>query len=383
VRRVRVALLGDAMCDPRPRGLARYTRGLCTALLESGEVDLELVVQVSPGVIALPPARVSRLTASRELVREQVELPRLLSRRQIDVLHAPANRGLPVWAPCPTVVTRHDVIERMFAPEHRGSRRGRLRMLYSDAISMRRATVVTTVSETSQRDIERQWPGCRGRTLVAGEGVDARFFDPRLGEAAEPVRARLQLPGAFVLYVGGFEPRKDVATLIAAMATCRVRDLGLVLAGALGPWRQRILTALATAGIADRTRLLDFVGDEDLPGLYAAARCVVCPSRYEGFGLPVIEAMATGRPAVVSDGGALPEVTGGAAAVFAAGDALALTAALEQVLTDSRLATRLIEQGRRRAEDYRWERVVARYVSLYRRMSGADAVPPATQPVYA
>jgi glycosyltransferase involved in cell wall biosynthesis len=371
------------MCDPRPRGLARYTRGLCTALLESGEVDLELVVQVPPGGSALPPARVSRLTASRELVREQVELPRLLARRQIDVLHAPANRGLPVWAPCPTVVTRHDVIERMFAPEYRGSRRGLLRMLYSDAISMRRATVVTTVSETSQRDIERQWPGCRGRTLVAGEGVDARFFDPRLGGAAEPVRARLQLPSVFVLYVGGFEPRKDVATLIAAMGTCRVRDLGLVLAGALGPWRQRILTALAAAGIADRTRLLDFVGDEDLPGLYAAARCVVCPSRYEGFGLPVIEAMATGRPAVVSDGGALPEVTGGAAAVFAAGDALALTAALEQVLTDSRLATRLIEQGRRRAEDYRWERVVGRYVSLYRRMSGADAVPPATQPVYA
>jgi alpha-1,3-rhamnosyl/mannosyltransferase len=133
----------------------------------------------------------------------------------------------------------------------------------------------------------------------------------------------------------------------------------------------------------NRTRVLDFVGDDDLPGLYAAARCFACPSRYEGFGLPVIEAMATGTPAIVSDGGALPEVAGGAAAVFPAGDAAALASAIEQVLTDSRLATRLIEQGRRRAEEYRWERVVGRYVSLYRRLSGADAVPPATQPVYA
>ncbi|HXD96633.1 MAG TPA: glycosyltransferase family 1 protein [Candidatus Acidoferrum sp.] len=381
--RVRVSLLADAMCDPRPRGLARYTRGLCTALLESGEIDLELVAHLSPAAGELPPAPVSRLTASRELVREHVELPRLMSRRQIDVLHAPANRGLPVWAPCPTVVTRHDVIERMFAPGHRGSRRGRLRMLYADAIAMRRSTVVTTVSETSRRDIERQWPGCRGRTLVAGEGVDSRFFDPRVSEATERLRARHQLPRSFILYVGGFEPRKDVATLIAAMAACRVPDVGLVLAGSMGQWRDRILASLATAQIAGRTRVLDFVGDDDLPGLYAAARCFVCPSRYEGFGLPVIEAMATGRPTIVSDGGALPEVAGDAAAVFPAGDAAALTSAIEQVLTDSRLATRLIEHGRRRAEEYRWERVVGRYVSLYRRMSGADAVPPATQPVYA
>jgi glycosyltransferase involved in cell wall biosynthesis len=383
VSRVRVGLLVDAMCDPRPRGLARYTRGLCLALLESGEVDLELVAHLAADGGALPAARVSRLTAGREVVREQLELPRLLARREVGVLHAPANRGIPLWAPCPTVVTRHDVIERMFAPAAGGSRRSRLRLVYADAIAMRRATVVATVSETSRRDIVRQWPGCGPRTLVAGEGVEARFFDPVALGAVERLRQRHQLPRAFVLYVGGFEPRKDVATLIRAVGACGVGEAGLVLAGALGPWSDGILAALAAAGIAARTRVLDFVADEDLPALYAAAAGVVCPSRYEGFGLPAVEAMAAGTPVIVSDGGALPEVVGEAAPVFPAGDASALASRLERVLTDRHFSAELSERGRRRAEAFRWERVVTRYLSLYRLMTGAGAVPPATQPVYA
>jgi glycosyltransferase involved in cell wall biosynthesis len=375
---VRVSLLADAMCDPRPRGLARYTRGLCLALLESGAIDLELVTHAEPAEGGLPPARRSRLTARREIVREQLELPRLLARSRAAVLHAPANRGLPVWAPCPAVVTRHDVIERTFAPDHPGSRRGRIRLRYADAIAMRRATVVVTVSETSRQDVVRQWPGCRRRTLVAGEGVESRFFEPVPTMVTKRLRQRYRLPRSFVLYVGGFEPRKDVATLIGAMTVSGVKDAGLVLAGSLGRWRGAVETALASAGLADRTRVLDFVEDGDLPALYAAADCFVCPSRYEGFGLPVVEAMAAGTPAVVSDGGALPEIAGDAAPVFPAGDAGALAAAIEQVLTDARFAARLIERGRHRAEACRWERVVSRYVSLYRRVAGTGAV---AQPV--
>ncbi len=381
--RLRVALLADAMCDPRPRGLARYTRGLGLALLESGAIDLELVTHAEPAGGGLPPARCSRLTARREIVREQLELPRLLARSRADVLHAPANRGLPVWAPCPTVVTRHDVIERVFAPDRRGSRRDRWRMLYADAIAMWRATVVATVSETSRRDIVRQWPGCRRRTLVAGEGVESRFFDPVATAVTERLRQRYRLPRSFVLYVGGFEPRKDVPTLIGALAASGVKDAGLVLAGAVGRWSERVAAAVTSAGIAERTRVLGFVEDAELPALYAAADCVVCPSRYEGFGLPVVEAMAAGTAAIVSDGGALPEVVGDAAPVFPAGDTAALAAAIARVLTDSRYATSLVEQGRRRAQVYRWERVVPRYVGLYRRLAGAGTVPPAAQPVLA
>lgn len=380
--RVRVSLLADAMCDPRPRGLARYTRGLSLALLESGAIDLELVTHVEPTGAGWPPARCSRLTARRELVREQLELPRLLARGRAEVLHAPANRGLPVWAPCPTVVTRHDTIERTFAPDRPRSPRSHLRLLYADAIAMRRATAVATVSETARRDVVRQWPGCRRRALVAGQGVEARFFAPVAAAVTERLRQQYRLPRAFVLYVGGFEPRKSVSTLIGAMAGVGVKEAGLVLAGALGRWRGPLEAALAAAGLGERTRLLDFVDDGDLPALYAAADCFVCPSRYEGFGLPVVEAMAAGTAAVVSDGGALPEVAGDAALVVPAGDAIALAAAIEQVLADTRVAARLVERGRRRAEACRWEHVAPRYVALYRRLTeAAGAVPPAAQPV--
>jgi glycosyltransferase involved in cell wall biosynthesis len=384
VSRVRVCLLADPACDEPPRGLARYTRGLGAALMASGAIDVELVTHgaVEPRD-TLRAARHTSLTARREVVREHVELPRLLARDGANVLHAPANRGLPLWAPCPTVVTRHDVIEQMFPPDPRGSWRSRLRLRYADAIAMRRATVVATVSETSRADIVRRWPACAGRTLVVGEGIESRFFAGVSTLDAQRLRQRYELPRTFVLYVGGFEPRKDVTTLINAVAACQLTNVGLVLAGSMGTWREDMVRAVSTAGLTDRVRALDFVDDDDLPSLYATASCLVCPSRYEGFGLPVIEAMAAGTPAIVSSGGALPEISGGAAPVFPVGDAAALAQALERLLTEPRLKVMLIERGRRRAEEHRWERVVPRYVSLYRQLTSADILPPAVRPVLA
>ncbi|HEX2439430.1 MAG TPA: glycosyltransferase family 1 protein [Methylomirabilota bacterium] len=380
--RVRVCLLADALHDVPPRGLARYTRGLCTALLESGTIDLELITHDPAGVRAAGTVlRGARLTARREVAREQIELPRLLARRGAAVLHAPANRGLPLWAPCPTVVTRHDVIERMFPAEPASSWRARCRTLYADEIAMRRATIVATVSQTSRGDIVRRWPGLASRLVVAGQGIEARFFAGVATAEREQLRRRRDLPPRFVLYVGGFEPRKDVATLIAAVGACRVTGIGLVLVGATGPWRGPIERAVAGARLQDRVRLLEFVGDDELPALYAAAAVVVCPSRYEGFGLPVVEAMACGTPVIVSRGGALPEIAGEAAAVFPVGDAGALARTLERVLTEQTWAEALVERGLRRAEDHRWERVVARYVSIYHQVGRSGALPPAAQPV--
>ncbi|MBI4514589.1 MAG: glycosyltransferase family 4 protein [Deltaproteobacteria bacterium] len=376
---MRIGIIAHDLTQAAVRGWSRYAAGLVRALAATGSAEVVLFARrpLAPIYDDLPGRRCI-WPGRREVVWEQWELPRRAAARGVDVLHAPSNRGLCAFAPCPTVVTRHDAIERMFAPDFPGSLRSRLRLYYADAVAMRRASAIATVSETSKRDIVKTWSLDGARVVVAGEGIDDRFFMGATRAERERVRGYYGLEGPYLLYLGGMDRRKDVVTLVDAYAAWGRRDIPCLIAGSTRGESQPVNERVARYGLASCVRVLGEIAEDDVRGLYAGAAAFAYPSRYEGFGLQAVEAMAMGVPAVVSDGGALPEVVGDAALVFRAGDASALANCLDRLFADEQLRYRLIERGWRRASRFRWEHVIARYLSLYRNL-GAQPAPQAAK----
>lgn len=367
---MRIGLIGHDLADPVGRGLQRYCAGLARALSACPDVELTLFSRVPP----LPRfddigARREVWPGGREALWEQLQLPRRAARLGIDVLHAPGNRGLPLVAGCSTVVTRHDEIERLFPPDFPGTVRDRVRTFYADRVAMRTASRIVTVSERSRDDIRTVWRVAPQKVTVCGEGIHECFFaEPSVGDVAR-VRRRYALAGPYLLYVGGFDRRKQVGTLLDAFFEIDRPDVTLALCGPLRGEGTDIRNRVRAHPLGDRVRVPGAVPDADLPALYAGCQLFVYPSRYEGFGLQAIEAMAAGAPVVSSDGGALPETVGEAGVLFPAGDVSACARAVQALLADADQRERLRRLGRERAQRFRWDRVVTRYLELYRELT--------------
>jgi glycosyltransferase involved in cell wall biosynthesis len=202
---------------------------------------------------------------------------------------------------------------------------------------------------------------------VVHEAAAPHFAPPPTAEIAR-IRARYGLDGRYVLFVGLLEPKKNLAGLVEAVARCRAGGgwgaAHLAVAGDSG-WGDDLAAAVSRLGLAETVRFLGAVADGDLPALYAGADVFVFPSLWEGFGLPVLEAMAAGAPVVASRRGALPEVAGDAA-LLVEPEAAALADALGRVLGDARLRERLREAGLARARGFSWERAAAETLAVYR-----------------
>jgi glycosyltransferase involved in cell wall biosynthesis len=210
----------------------------------------------------------------------------------------------------------------------------------------RRARMVLTVSEFSRRELREVLGVAADRVTVISEGVDERF---RPEVDASAVRARFGLTKPYVLALGTASARKNLAALDEVVPKLAAQGLELVVAGS----DRAYLRAPATAA-----RRIGYVPDPDLPGLYAGARAFVMPSRYEGFGLPCLEAMAAGVPVVAADAGALPETCGDAALLVSPDDPPGIAAALLEACWDETSRDGLIAAGLRRAAEHSWTRTV-------------------------
>jgi glycosyltransferase involved in cell wall biosynthesis len=344
------------------RGFARYTLELSAALCERPLVE---VVGLAFGEVQHElPFEVARMGGGREVVREQLRLPRALARHGIDVLLCPANRGLPLLSPCPTVLTLHDAVEWDRTLVRRPTGRSAARFAYASVLSLAGATLILTVSAHSATTIEARLGIDPGRLRVVPEGVHRRFFAEPAEEAVRAVRERLGLPEGAVLYVSGFDAKKDVPTLVRAVAELGPDGPPLVLAGATRG-ADPVRALVGSLGLGDRVTFTGFVDDLLLPALYRTAGCFVFPALAEGFGLPVVEAMASGLPVVVADAGALPEVVGPAGLRFPAGDHVAAASAIRRAL-DPAERPALVAAARRRAEELTWERAAERTEAVLR-----------------
>lgn len=242
--------------------------------------------------------------------------------------------------------------------------------------SIASADHVLCFSDFTRREAAELYALPPERATVVPHGVHPRFFAvPTPAELAR-LRERHRLPERFLLFVGTLEPRKNLMSFLHAhdrLPRDLQREHPLVLVGDAGWGDDAARAAVQEREESGRLLRLGYVVDEDLPRLYAAATALVLPSLYEGFGLPVLEAMAAGTPVVCSDAPALAEVAGGAALHFPATDVEALAAALVRVLTDADLRDDLARRGRKRASGFTWDRAAAATLTVIRELLAASA----------
>ena len=288
---------------------------------------------------------------------EQVALPLAVARLGADLLYAPYF-SLPRVVGTRTVVTIHDLIP-LVLPEYAPSAPFQAYFKLVSAAT-RRAGAVVTDSRHSAADIVRLLGVPPERVHVVLLGVDERYSRAACLSGAElaALRARLGLPERFILYLGGTDPRKNLGVLLRAVRLLRERGrraLPLVLAvprgGRFGDPRDEA----ARLGLADDVIFLEPVPEREKPALYAAAAAFAFPSRYEGFGLPPLEAMASGTPVLCANASSLPEVVGESALLLAPDDDDAWAEAMERIGEDESLRARLAAAGRARAAAFTWD----------------------------
>jgi glycosyltransferase involved in cell wall biosynthesis len=373
---IRIGIDGRLLMHYEMRGFARHTVELFRAMKEVAGKNVELV-SFSPGPIASEFLALLDLTpvvfeAAREVLWEQVELPRQLQRNAIDIFHVTGNRGLPYRHVCKYVVTCHDIIDRL--PDYCDDEpwRGRFRKAYADFASRHSADQYITVSEFSKQDICRFHGLAPDKVVVICNAASSRFHERLPAECISLVRDRYRLPRQYLLFLGGFDRRKNVAMLVDAYALLSHDAPPLVLAGEHKWDFSAIAQGVSTLGLADRVLCPGVIADEDLPAIYQAATALVHPSRYEGFGLQLVEAMASGIPVVASGTTSLPEVLGGCGLLFDPDNAASIAQQVERVVGDADLRRAMGERGQRRACDFSWKIAAQETLAVYQDLLGSD-----------
>jgi glycosyltransferase involved in cell wall biosynthesis len=296
-----------------------------------------------------------------------VGLPRAAARARVDVVHAPAYTA-PFWCRVPVVVTVHDVSYARH-PEWYPYRRDWARRVFYRR-SARAASHVITVSKFSAAEITAAYRIPASRITVAPLGVDAMFAHAGQAAAVE-LPSRVIEP--YLLHVGDMHERRNLAVVVDAVLAARrhfggAAALSLVLAGIDRGIGEGLGAIAAEAGEPDAVVLLGQVSDERLQALYRGATALVYPSLYEGFGLPVLEAMAAGTPVIASTAASIPEVVGDAGMLLDPMDTAAWASAIVKVANDEHVRDRMRLAGRARAATFTWERTARTTLGVYQRV---------------
>ncbi|MFN2291996.1 MAG: glycosyltransferase family 4 protein [Anaerolineae bacterium] len=367
-------------------GIGRYTRSLIRALSEIDTRNQYVLFVMGgheaddghgnwPDNFRLRPVPISDRWFNVLWQRVRVPVPVQVWTGRLDLFHSP-DFVLPPLGRTPAVLTVHDLsflrVPWCFVPGFRD---------YLEAAvsrSVRKASLILADSLSTERDLAELLGVELERVHVLYPGVDSRFRPVTDPEALGEVRQRYSLPESFVLGLSTLQPRKNFAGLIDAFGRLlaaeggaqAIQGLQLVIAGGSGWLSEDIQEAIGRAGLEGRVRVVGFVDDHDLPALYTLASAFAFPSWYEGFGVPVLEAMACGTPVVAADNSSLPEVVGEAGLLVGAGDADALAQALFSLLVRQDVRQRLVARGLERVRRFSWPASATALLQAYERTLG-------------
>ena len=345
--------------------------------------EVRSLFEKSEGVQVVPLDVETHVMSGKNRRLDTTTIQTIAKEEGAQVIHFPYNWSFPAKKAVPTVLTVHDVIPFTFR-EAQG--------LYTNLVKykpgMRKACglndMIATVSEFSRQDISRKVGVPLQKIRVIHNGL--REPNPHDGKVSEELRERLGLGDHFILNVGGIHERKNIPRLVHAFSETARRsgyDGKLVITGKVSgaPYQEKMKRvcdrAVADTGMKDRVIFTSFVSEPELDELFRMAELLVYPSLYEGFGIPVIEAMRAGLPVITSNTSALPEVAGGAALLVDPEDAEDMTEKMNRLLSDEGLKKELIKKGKVRSSSFAWEKTARQYLALYQEASagnGTDAL---------
>ncbi len=301
---------------------------------------------------------------------DQILLPAYLKSDGVDIFLSPYIKS-PIFSPCPYITTIHDLLF-LVTPEYTGWRYkpyNEIFKIFGKTVSNRAAAVIAD-SESSKKDIIRIFGVPEKKIHVIPLGISEEYKPIHDRKLIEDTKKEYGITGRYMFYVGNFKPHKNAGRLIESFAdiTAEFHDLKLVLGGKADKFVPHLKELSEKLGVKDKVIFTDFIRDEDLPSLYSGAEMFICPSLYEGFGLPVLEAMACGTAVISSNAASLPEVAGDAGILVNPEDAKEIGSAIVKLLKDDKQREALKKKGLERAKGFTVERYSSKILSLIESM---------------
>ncbi|MDA2926300.1 glycosyltransferase family 4 protein [Acidobacteria bacterium AH-259-G07] len=368
---MRIAFDGTTL-RPYQTGIGYYTEHLLLHLLSEAPEDEFVIVSNCEVTTSLPlPDSVRLFEGYRFAVRNiwmQLLAPLVLEILRPDVAHF-TNGIAPLLKRAPTVVTLHDMTLKLFPHLH-----PRRRLLTRPLVSLaaRRAHAIIAVSQTARRDILRVTGVPKARVHLIREAAAPVFRPIHDEDLLEQTRHRYNLAEKFILFVGTIEPRKNLPRLIQAYGMLRKSGFSshqLVCVGPYGWGYREVRKIIDFLNLEGAVRLTGYAPFEDLPSLYNLSEIFVFPSLHEGFGLPVLEAMACGTPVITARNSSLAEITGGCAEFVDAEDVESIAQALRRLAQDSERRRELAQCALKQAQQFSWQRAARETLAVYRKVS--------------
>src|SRR4051794_14438631 len=367
----------------RDFGIGTYIRSLVHALAQVDRRNRYTIVSGPADVRTLAglPESFSTAVYSRndQAVLDHITFPLFLRNLRPDLVHIPLNR-VPLLMMGPYVVTIHD-LTNLFFEENINSARMQLRR-YRFRRGLARAKRVIAVSDSTKRDVETAMGIPSERICRVYNAPDPGFFNraSSTGSEQERILERYQIQYPYLLYAGNIRRHKNIPRLVEAFAVVReqlsghpaYKDLRLVIIGDTISQFPAVRQAVIKSRVENVVRFLGFVPFDTLRTFYESAAAFVFPSRYEGFGLPPLEAMACGAPVIVSNVSSLPEVVGDAAVQVNPENVFEIARGIREVLLDEELRARLVRKGREQAARFSWNATARQVLEIYKDAAGRD-----------
>ncbi|MFQ6014991.1 MAG: glycosyltransferase family 4 protein [Anaerolineae bacterium] len=363
----------------RGAGINWYIRNLLLNLPQAGPRHHYIAFLNEKGISSHHPAltlRRSRLPTAKPLVRilwEQLWQPWAALREGTDLLHCLAFVR-PLFSLCPVVITIYDLSFLLFPASFKPA--NRLYLTYLTRYSVKRAARLIAISASTKNDLAKLLQVPEQKVDVVHCGVDKTFRPIEDQRQLAAFRSKRGLPEKVILFVGTIEPRKNVIGLIAAYSHLK-EDFPhvLVIGGAKGWFYEEVFEVVERLGLRERVIFPGYIPQSELPLWYNAAQLFVYPSLYEGFGLPVLEAMACGTPVITSSTSSLPEVVGQAGLTVDPLNSEEIGQAMRQMLGDNELWDQMRQRGLERAREFSWLRTAQETVRVYERALGDGGEP--------